>query len=428
MKTIKKLFMVTVIAFTAFTAFSQTSVPTSNTSDATNELFYTDVDKFLNVNEWSTVNPEKAFVMFDTNGARYDIGFAKNFSKCYWGSFFSGDFGSYTKYVTKTESSTSYEEHNGGPDTNHSIGSNDQTSFYFTNLFGFGDIGFRAAFYYYSGVDSNKTDNGTTVTANDRNRWSIYTTTGWKSATLGKFVVKPYIIANFLYNSNGGLQTTTASKVTNDTRNWRLDFGVGGSTVLSKDELKESTLSTSLTMQFTNPVDKDYSKAKTTYFALPVEYKIVFTPAEKFSFGFRARLNNTLNIADDDPTKTTTFTVTPSLYSGFQYDTMKKVVLNAGVSFAVPRFQLTETKNSNTKITTTTYNWNGTDGSITFNSGLQINPVKNLCIDCSCSFIADIMGNGDMSSNLSTVAGTSIWETANQLLVHNITIQLSYKF
>ena len=420
MKTIKKLFMVTVIAFTAFTAFSQTSVPTSNTSDATNELFYTDVDKFLNVNEWSTVNPEKAFVMFDTNGTRYDIGFAKNFSKFYWGSFFSGDFGTYNMTVTDTETTKTKEEHNG---------QTDQTSFYFTNLFGFGDIGFRAAFYYYSGVDSNKTDNGTTVTANDRNRWSIYTTTGWKSATLGKLVVKPYIIANFLYNSNNGVQTTTASKVTNDTRNWRLDLGAGGSTVLSKDELKESTLSTSLTMQFTNPVDKDYSKAKTTYFALPVEYKIVFTPVEKFSFGFRARLNNTLNIADNDPTKTTTFTVTPSLYSGFQYDTMKKVVLNAGVSFAVPRFQLTETKNSNTKITTTTYNWNGTDGSITFNSGLQINPVKNLCIDCSCSFITDIMGiDGDLTSNLSTVAGTSIWETANQLLVHNITIQLSYKF
>lgn len=422
-KTIKKLFMVAVIAFTAFSAFAQTStytVPSSQTADTTQNLFYTDVDKFMNVNEWSTLNPENAFIMFDTDGTSYDLGFAKNFSNFYWGSYFHGDFGTYNKKVTKTESNKSYEEHNG---------QTDQTSFYFTNLFGFGNIGFRAGFYYSSGTDSNKSDDGTNVTASDKNSWALFTRTGWQNATIGSLEVKPYIIANFLFNNNGGTQTTTASKVTGDTRNWRLDLGAGGSTVLAKDDLKVSTLSAELLMQFTNPVDKDYSKDTNSYFELPVSYRIVFNPTEQFSFGFRARIDNTLNIAKADATKTTTTTykLTPSAYAGLQYDTLKKVVLNAGVKFTAPQFSVTESKNKNTKTTETTYNWNGTDGSISFTSGLQINPVKNLCIDCSWNILGDLIGN-----NLTTTFGEgtvySIWENINLLLVHNIKFQISYKF
>ena len=419
MKTIKKLFTIAVIALIAGTAFAQV-VPTSNTADATQNLFYTDVDKFMNVNEWSTLNPENAFVMFDTDGDSYDLGFAKNFSNLYWGSYFSGDFGRYNKVETKTESDKTYTEHNG---------QTDQTSFYFTNLFGFGDIGFRVGFYYGSGNDSNKTDNGTNITADDKNRWAIYTRTGWSSATIGSLEVKPYIIANFLFNNNGGTQTTTASKVTADDRTWELDLGAGGSTVLSKDDLKVSTISAELLMQFTNPVDKDYSKDTTTYFSLPVSYRIVFNPTEQFSFGFRARLDNTLNIEKADATKTTTTTynLTPSAYAGLQYDTMKKVVFNAGVEFALPGFSSEEVKNSNTKVTQTTFNWNGNDGKITFSSGLQINPVKNLCIDCYWNILGDLISSS-LTTQFDETAGTSFWNNVNLLLVHNIKFGISYKF
>ena len=91
MKHFKKLIAVTAIAFAAFTASAQNiawfrtaKYPViaaySNTSKTSNNLFTTDADNFIDVNDWSLVQPQKAFGMFSASTTNaYDIGYYQFF-------------------------------------------------------------------------------------------------------------------------------------------------------------------------------------------------------------------------------------------------------------------------------------------------------------------------------------------------------------
>ena len=57
MKTQKKLFVFAVLLMAASLVFAQTSM----TSYSTQGLFGTDVDDFMNVNEWQNVKPKNIF-------------------------------------------------------------------------------------------------------------------------------------------------------------------------------------------------------------------------------------------------------------------------------------------------------------------------------------------------------------------------------
>lgn len=415
-KTIKKLLGVAVIALMAFTAFGQES----QTSDATNKLFTTDVDKFMDVNQWADVNPENAFIMFDKKlFGTYDIGFAKQFSSLYWGTYFSGSFGSYEKVVSKVGDTTTTTEHNG---QQNSV--NDSASYTFYNLFGFGDIGVKVGFNYYN-PQSEKTD----TTRTNKAAWGIYTRVGWGNMSIGSLDITPYAWINYDANDNFGTEESTNSNVTSDTRRWNLNLGLGGSTVLINDDLKEGTLATSLGFSFIKPVNKDKNtsdKSEVTKITLPVTYECVFTPAEKFSFAFGTKLSNTLSITKAGDVKTTAYTFTPTFYTGFQFDTLKKFVLNAGAEFDLPYFTNSEVKNSNAKTTTTTTRWHGDNASVTLSSGFEFKPVKNLSFDCRWNILADLFDN-TLSTQL-TEGDNNFWNTVNNLLVHNITVQISYKF
>ena len=50
--------------------------------------------------------------------------------------------------------------------------------------------------------------------------------------------------------------------------------------------------------------------------------------------------------------------------------------------------------------------------------------MKNLIFDCNWAILANIFGN-NMTSNYK---GADIWGTVNNIIVHNITVQISYKF
>ena len=181
------------------------------------------------------------------------------------------------------------------------------------------------------------------------------------------------------------------------------------------------------------PVDKDLNKTKGFNLLLPVEYECLFTPAEKFSFGFKAGLENNLTVAKNSTTKTDTtkYTLTPSFKAGFQYDTLKKFILNAGVELALPVFSIENTDNSDTKVETTTYRWDKKEdilgnfvGYVTFTSGFKFEPVKNLIFDCNWAMLTNVFG----TDTTSAIKGADIWATVNNIIVHEITIQLSYKF
>ena len=420
MKNVKKLFTVMACAFIASTAFAQTS----QTYSATNGLFSTDVDNFMDVNEWLTVAPENGFGMFTASGNSYNLGFAKQFEKLYWGSYFTGDFGNYSKKVTDNSTTKT---------TTETEANTDQTSFRFNNIFGFGETGIELGLYY---SDSNstktdtKTDEGSEVSSTNNKRWGITAIAGWQHLSIASLDVKPYVFVDFTNNYNGGSQVKNKSEVTNDTRKWELSLETGASTILAQTELRKSTLLTSLGASFINAADDDYVKDSGTSFYLPVIYDCVFNPNEKFSFGVKAGIRNNLGITKNDTaeTKVVTYNLTPFVSAGFQYDTLKMFVLNAGLGFTVPSFSINgnETTVGDTTTKTTTYSWDGSDGYVSFSSGFQFNPVKDFCFDCNWAILSDVFGNGNLTSNLSNNA--DFWTTVNRILVHNVSIQLSYKF
>ena len=75
------------------------------------------------------------------------------------------------------------------------------------------------------------------------------------------------------------------------------------------------------------------------------------------------------------------FYATPAIAAGATFDTQKKVIFNGGVKFTVPSFSYTKPYGGAEK-QSQAY-WNGTDGALTYTSGLTVTPVKNLTIDCS---------------------------------------------
>lgn len=109
MISLKKIITVAAAAVLSLSVFAQAS----KTNIATAGLFGNDVDDYMDVCYWSGVKPENFFAYFgmDSNraGNTYNIGFAKQFSKVYWGTYYSGNLGSTKKTTTTTDSNTTVE-------------------------------------------------------------------------------------------------------------------------------------------------------------------------------------------------------------------------------------------------------------------------------------------------------------------------------
>ncbi|SEP72742.1 hypothetical protein SAMN04487977_101237 [Treponema bryantii] len=438
MKHFKKIIAVTAVAFAAFTAsaqniayFKTAKYPViavySNTSKSSNNLFTTDADNFIDVNEWSTVKPVKAFGMFSASTTNaYDIGFAKQFKKIYWGTYFSGDFGDYLKTKTETDTDTIVQIKEG---------ISDETKFSFYNLFGFGNVGLRVGFNYYN---FNSTNDDATKQITDNAAWGIDASAGWNKVKLGKLDVKPWVLLKFNFNNtyensdsddSHGSKSVTDSTVTADNRSNKIALAAGGSIILSKSSTMETSLLTSLGWNLYFPIDKDFNKTTINVFELPVEFRMVIKPTDKLSFGVKTWNDFILTFNNNgiSEVKTTQFDLKSRVFTGIQYDTLKKVVFNAGIAFIVPWFNLVHTEKTDYSSTIT--KWDGEDARVSFTTGFQFNPIKNLSFDCNWNILEAVFGNNFTTTFTEGDAETDVfWKNLNKLLVHNISIQVSYKF
>lgn len=412
MKMFKKLIISAAIAVFGFGLFAQSSY----TSTVTNSLFSKDVDNYMSVCNWSEVSPENAFMYFQVDGTNYYLGFAKDFGSFYWGTYYIGNLNNSTKTVTTTDAGTTKE-----------VAANDNTNFSFNNLFGFGNLGLRVNLNFLNS-GSNITDTGTTKTNTNNRYLNASLTAGLAEASLGSLSLKPWAYVSYTINSNltgSKVVTTTAdTETTVDSRDNTFGLGAGAAIDLSKSEKRKETLDLAVSFASTNPSDKDNHKAKNTSIGIPVSYKTVFTASEKIAFGFNAGVNTTLNFKTlESEDKETDISITPSFGAGLTYDTLKKVKFNAGVGFAVPymTFEKSVTETQTKKVTT----FYGNDGSISYTSGLTIEPVKNLVIDCSWNILGDLFVN---NRDTLTTGSTNFWYTVNNVLIHRIYFQVSYKF
>jgi len=143
--------------------------PESMTSTSTG-LFGTDVDDYLDVNEWSNVKPQKlfGFLSYGPTGVganNLNTGFAAPVGKFYLGGFFGGQLNGWTSTKTTTKNSKgSNSTTTGTPNTaSGSI------------LFGFDNIGVMGNITYAPGSPNSTTTNSLTNTTTTNNNFSLET-------------------------------------------------------------------------------------------------------------------------------------------------------------------------------------------------------------------------------------------------------------
>ena len=397
---------------------------------ATQGIFGTDVDNFADVNSWSEVQPENFFGYFGMDN-NYKIGFAKQFEKFYWGTYFSGDFGTYNEEVTKTDDDTVTITGQGvevDPATGN-LTQQDKTNVTLSNLFGFGNVGLRLdLFLNDAGSYSYKSDNYSKTV--DMSNGGFLLTAGLKEYEFKKYKTAPraYVLYYVDENDKGKIEET--KKDTEDYRSTLFGLGAGADITLAKTEKSEQIATAELGFVSVNPKDTDYNSNKTVLFPISLGYKVTYNATDKLALGFKAGIDPTITStkskdAADKDVDTFGFSVDPEVAVALTYDTKKKVVLNAGVGFDIPSYDYSETKGD--KVTETTHTWYGDDAELSFTSGFSVQPVNNISFDCSYEVLADLFGN-NTSANFATGTETNFWNNVNKVLVHNIGFEVSVKF
>ena len=153
-KSTKVLYAVLLIFSFTCASFAQTS----NTSFVTQNTFKTDVDSFLDVNDWNTVKPANWFGFMDLSSSYfYGTGFAKDFKNFYLGAYYYGRMLSGIQNSTTTTDTTS-----GGTTTVDAEDISNKNSPYnkFYVLAGIGNWGIKAGCLLYN-YDVYKSANDT---------------------------------------------------------------------------------------------------------------------------------------------------------------------------------------------------------------------------------------------------------------------------
>ncbi len=90
----KSLSILALLSVMGASVFAQNYKPTSNTSSSTAGLFSTDVDNFIDITDWASVNPENFFGVLGYDGVYgLQLGAAKNLKNGYHAIYLDGNLG-----------------------------------------------------------------------------------------------------------------------------------------------------------------------------------------------------------------------------------------------------------------------------------------------------------------------------------------------
>jgi hypothetical protein len=150
--------------------------PSSMTFKATSGTFSTDVDKYINIKNWSAVDLTKGFFFLDYGfqGNRFNAGYATKLAGNYLGLYFGGNGGDFDLI------NQSYSDENKGNATNSFNGNG--TSYTASALFGFANsMAIKASMFYNpttvtrSTVKAVKTTDGTIDIKNNVDIYNLNT-------------------------------------------------------------------------------------------------------------------------------------------------------------------------------------------------------------------------------------------------------------
>ena len=457
MKLTKKVLGVVVTALIGATAFAQkisfaqgpfnyyeAGNIVSNTRISTVGLYYTDVDNFMSVTRWNTVNP-KTFYGYVGYEDELSVGFAKRFKDFYIG----------TSFVGQLDGLTSTTKNNDGDKTTTTVTS-EKKDFNAAALFGFGNMAFKATAAWNNADITNTKNVDGDVIKNEIFNLNINLENGFVT----KLDDKP-LEMSFLLGLDSSVNKKVDETADSKTDNSTYTINVGSSALWTFDT-KEKYTQEGLLHLYTSwaipSVVQENAGMKVKYFgqynnqiALMPEYRITFNPTERLSMKFGALLPFTFafkgdaDYAEMDGNKsyntarneTVYVDITPAISLGMVYQVLpEKVNFNMGINFNTPSLSWNTdiiktrtdatSKDVDATSTTTVYNYNDYTAGVNFGSGFTVQLAKTVTFDCYWNILSNLFGT-DFRSDL-TEGSTNFWNTVNKIFVHNIGFSISAKF
>ena len=466
MKIQKKLLVFAVLLMAASLVFAQASM----TSYSTQGLFGTDVDDFMNVNEWQNVQPKNifGFLGYNTvdpdkpisdnsqkvgNGA-LNLGIAHQFKTFYFGTYFEGQL-----------SGLKNEKDTDGNKKTTIVGAHKANS---KLLFGFGNIGVMTDISYKpDGLKKTEwTEASKTKQIDDLFKLDFILSAGMNLSSNNKLFK---ISAKLGLESDVKKKTTKVdSKLTNFTDKSKYDLIVNAGLshdLSSKDGLTHTILADLETKWGIWPtktaIEGSGSSRVTTYthgrlkdvITLTPKYQIAYEPEGKFAFKAEAGLGIGLDFENDvNYTRTvssvntvkayntarvykTTLSLKPSVKTAFVYTPVSKFKLNFGLGFDVPSVNWAFSKKETRKVDSgsvektergNVFEFKTTDGKFNASSGFTWLVTENVTIDANWDIMTNLFDQKAFKTKFTN--DENFWKTVNKILVHKIGFALSFKF
>ena len=467
-KTLVTVFLLTVCFATVFAQTPHVELmrlsPKSMTNESTKELFGTDVDDYLDVNEWSNVKPEKlfGFLSYGRDGNdQLNFGLAGPVAgKFYLSGFFGGQLNSWTsKKETKNKGKDENKTTTKTTSENTASGS---------LLFGFDNIGIMGSFTYKPGTNNGTVTNKLTKTTTTKNKFNLEATlkAGMNITGSENKIFKASAELGLTSKVDKEITKTTGSSpsydlTSNDSEHTlRLNGGVGfdfahngpvtqGASFALNTEWNIYPIVTSENSS-TNIKVKKYGRLSDTL-TLDPAWQITYEPEESkvalkakvnvpVAFHFKNDENYTDTIISGSPTKvyktdrkyTTKIGFTPALSVGLTYAPVSKFRFNLGAKFKVPTFgwtiETTKHRNSSDGSLTAagtdkdvTWDFKTADGKIELGTGFTWLISQNITFDAHWN-LGNLLDNFkiDFSSG-------NIWNKLGKFIGNDIGFLLSVK-
>ena len=486
MQTTKKIVLIVLVLCTVFgAAFGVERIdPKSMTAASTQELFTTDVDDFLNVNEFANVMPSKIFGFLgygDDGEKAIQLGFATQLKSMYIAGFFGG-------LPTVWESKTEPQANNKKKTTIKTTRTDPATG---TLLVGFKNMGVSGSFTFKPNTgnqrvidETAKTDVTTAKFDTNANLKVGMNTNGpkdWVFKSYAELGVKS--TTDKTTNKDNGTKITTI----NDTSASDLLLNAGTAFDFFQKGSVTQGLAVGLETKWVLPKPKTgitIDNGKETAYTKTVgevgklatlispagvpghiiklapAYTIAYEPEGKFAVRAQASLPLSFDLRSEKDydeqkiasvvqpktynsnRKHTVYTYfKPTLAAAVTYRPISKLCLSLGAGFEVPAFgwqtDTTQTRNvSDGKVTktetTVTWNFNNNNagGKFEASSGIAWYVTDKVTVDGSWNIAKNLLNNTfktQLAENNSASDHEKFWANLNKLFVHNVSFLISFK-
>ena len=446
MKLIKRiLFGAAFIA--AGAAFAQKSMM----NESSFELFGSDVDDFMDVNEYHNVQPENLFgyIGYGKEGkGNLELGAAHQFKNFYFGAWFGGQLNSWTSSIN-IDKDKKWSFENKSTTTN---AANGKLIFGMNNMGILADVKFTPKGSTYETDPVNKTKTTT-------DKFNLVTDLKFGINLTGKndMVFKTWGLLGLDSNVDKYTKTTDGKIASpshkKDKSIYQFKLGAGTSFDFMKKDMITQSFGVGLNTTWYAYANQDAEKTFTRgqfngKMVADPSWTVTFEPTSRFMFKTKLGLEGTTEFKSDfnyietngvkaynvARVHSTTIKIEPNFAFGGSYQVLpEKLSFNAGIKLNVPEFGWTFSKteardagNGNVKSTTSSAKFEFTtkDGKVTTSSGLTWMPVKNITVDAKWDILTDLFDN--FSSKVSG-GDKSIWNTVNTIFVHKFAFLLSVK-